>query len=104
MEVTKQEKAYHDQLRELGCIVCRMEARGGVAPEIHHPRHGTGLALKAPHMKAIGLCPAHHRGTKHPEVLSIHLSPSAFVKQYGSEDFLWSVTQELLNEIEPEGF
>ena len=93
----KSDKKYLNAITELGCIACRLEGRGGVKPEIHHPREGTGLALKAPHKMAIALCHKHHRGTDHPRVSSIHLAPNQFKSQYGTEAELWQITQDLLN-------
>ena len=94
--MTKEESAYHDALRELGCIACRIDGRGGVSAEIHHQRTGAGAGQKSPHLKAIPLCEAHHRGTKHPIVPSIHLAPNKFISEYGTEVELREMTQRLL--------
>jgi hypothetical protein len=104
LEVKRDEAEYLTAITNLGCIACRKEGRGSVPAEVHHPRHGTGLALKAPHKKSVPLCPAHHRGTDHPNTASIHLSPKVFVAKYGSEISLWHEVQGLLNQSISEDF
>lgn len=94
--MTKDEKNYLDAITELGCIACRLDGRGKVPAEVHHPRSGTGLSLRAPHKDALPLCEKHHRGTDHPNTASIHLSPMKFISQYGTEKDLWERTQQLL--------
>ena len=64
--------------------------------EIHHPRAGTGMGRKASHYDAIGLCPAHHRGTAGLKVPSIHGSKNAFIRMFGTEQSLLAYTQGLL--------
>lgn len=59
--MTKQEKAHYDKLSNLGCIACIVLGYGYSPPEIHHIRHGTGIARRAAYDKAIPLCPRHHR-------------------------------------------
>ena len=94
--MTSEESAYHDALRELGCIACRIDGRGGAPAEIHHQRTGAGAGQKSPHLKAIPLCAAHHRGTRHPIVPSIHLAPNKFISEYGTEAELHNYTRQAL--------
>ena len=94
--MNQEDQAYLDAITELGCIACRLDGKGKVPAEVHHPRSGTGLALKAPHKDAVPLCPSHHRGTEHPRVSSIHLAPNHFKSHYGTERELWEMTQQLL--------
>lgn len=78
-------EARNAMLRELGCICCRLDGWGFVAPEIHHPRSGTGAGQKASDLHGLPICPAHHRGTAHPSISSIHLDKLNFIARYGTE-------------------
>jgi len=85
-----------DALVEYGCIVCRNEGRGWVAPEIHHLRGNqwSGMGKRASHKHTIPLCPVHHRhGSQHDT--GYHQSPAGFQEQYGTQ-------AELLAQIDAE--
>jgi len=90
--MTKDEKAHLSKVAELGCIACLLMGMPGTPAEIHHPRAGRGKGQRASNYEVIGLCPAHHRGTAHPQVPSIHMAKRAFIAQFGTE-------QELLEHV-----
>jgi hypothetical protein len=94
--LTKDEKKHLDLLSQLGCIVCARLGYGATPAEIHHPRKGTGLALRASHYEAIPLCLEHHRGQT-----GVHgLGTKGFAKHYGfDESDLLETTKLLLAEL-----
>jgi hypothetical protein len=71
---TAAERAHWENVRSLGCSVCR-----AAHPEIHHC--GTGGGGRKDHLKVIPLCHFHHRGEQ-----GIHtLSRKVWEQIYGSE-------------------
>lgn len=94
--MTKDEKKHLDLLSQLGCIVCARLGYGATPAEIHHPRKGTGLALRASHYDAIPLCVEHHRGQT-----GVHgLGTKGFAKHYGfDESDLLETTKILLDQL-----
>lgn len=94
--MTKNEKRHLLRVADLGCQACRKMGFPGTPAEIHHIRAGTGKGQRASHYDAIPLCPAHHRGTMHPAVPSIHLDKNAFIEQFGTEQELLAEVKELL--------
>jgi len=94
--MTKDEKKHLDLLSQLGCVVCSRLGYGETPAEIHHPRKGTGLALRASHYDAIPLCLEHHRGQT-----GVHgLGTKGFAKHYGFDEAdLLAYTKELLSEL-----
>ena len=94
--MTKDEKKHLDLLSQLGCVVCARLGYGATPAEIHHPRKGTGLALRASHYDAIPLCPEHHRGQS-----GVHgMGTKGFAKCYGfDESDLLETTKLLLEEL-----
>ena len=94
--MTKDEKKHLDLLSQLGCIVCARLGYRGTPAEIHHPRKGTGLALRASHYDAIPLCPEHHRGQS-----GVHgMGTKRFAYHYGfDESDLLEDTKILLQEL-----
>lgn len=94
--MTKDEKKHLDLLSQLGCIVCARLGYGETPAEIHHPRKGTGIALRASHYDAIPLCLEHHRGQT-----GVHgLGTKGFAKHYGfDESDLLETTKLLLEEL-----
>ena len=94
--MTKAEAAHLAKLAALGCIACYLDGNPGTLAEMHHPREGKGMAQRASHFECIPLCPPHHRGTMHPVVPSIHLSPDAFRAKYGSERELLERVREVV--------
>jgi len=94
--LTKDEKKHLDLLSQLGCVVCSRLGYGATPAEIHHPRKGTGLALRASHYDAIPLCLEHHRGQS-----GVHgMGTKGFAKCYGfDESDLLETTKLLLEEL-----
>ncbi|TXH46551.1 MAG: hypothetical protein E6Q97_29235 [Desulfurellales bacterium] len=76
---------YLGRLAALGCIACRKMGYEDSGAEIHHIRETVGMGQRAGHDEAIPLCPAHHRGTHHPHVPSIHLARREFIARFGTE-------------------
>lgn len=89
MSKTKAEKQHMDKVARLGCMVCkRLYGISGGPVELHHPRRGTGMGMKASNFDVIGLCPEHHRGNS-----GVHgLGTKGFEKRYGFTE------EELLND------
>lgn len=54
------------------------------------------MGKRASHYDAIGLCPAHHRGTAGLSVPSIHGSKNAFIEAFGTESELLELTKTLI--------
>lgn len=80
------------RVASLGCIVCSREGFGFTEPEIHHIRHGRGIAQRAPDSEAIPLCYHHHRGK-----YGIHtLGTRRWERLYGLEIDLLGVVREIL--------
>lgn len=94
--MTKAEKEHLSKVAALGCVACYLDANPGTWAEIHHPRAGAGKGQKASHFDALPLCPAHHRGTHHPAIPSIHLAKRAFIDRYGTEADLLEIVKQLL--------
>jgi hypothetical protein len=94
--MTKDEKKHLDLVSQLGCIVCAKLGYGETPAEIHHPRKGVGLALRASHYDAIPLCLEHHRGQT-----GVHgLGTKGFAKHYGfDESDLLETTKLLLEKL-----
>jgi hypothetical protein len=94
--MTKDEKKHLDLLSQLGCVVCSRLGYGATPAEIHHPRKGTGLALRASHYDAIPLCTEHHRGQS-----GVHgMGTKGFAKHYGfDESDLLETTKLLLEKL-----
>lgn len=94
--MTKDEKKHLDLISQLGCVVCARLGYGATPAEIHHPRKGTGLALRASHYDAIPLCVEHHRGQT-----GVHgLGTKGFAKRYGfDESDLLETTKILLDQL-----
>lgn len=93
--MTKAERAHLGRLVEIGCIACLKIGHEGTPAEIHHIRHGMGKGQRSSHYDAIPLCPAHHRGTAGLKVPSIHGSPDAFRKSFGTEMDLLELTTSM---------
>jgi hypothetical protein len=83
---TKTEAAWHDYLRQWGCVVCRFYWLVYTEPEIHHIIDG---GKKIGHMWVLPLCLRHHRmpgqgyATRHSDRGSS--GKAAFEAAYGTE-------------------
>ena len=97
--MTKDDKQYLNDISSLGCVACRIAGYGPTPAEIHHPREGQGMSQRAEHKSGIPLCPAHHRGTQHPAVPSIHLDKLRFVGVFGTEAELVEQTRREVAEL-----
>jgi hypothetical protein len=95
---SKATKAHMSRVAELGCIACLIAGTPGTSPELHHPRTDAGTGQKAPDSDVIPLCHAHHRGTQHPRVPSIHLDRLNFIETFGSEAELLARVRKQLAE------
>ena len=91
--MTKDEKQYLNDIASLGCLACRIAGYGPTPAEVHHPREGQGMSQRADHKSGIPLCPAHHRGTRHPQIPSIHRDKARFISLFGTEDALVEQTK-----------
>ena len=91
--MTKDEKLWIADAVSLGCLPCRMSGLGPTPAEYHHKRQGQGAGRRACHYDGFPACPAHHRGTQHPAVPSIHLDKSRFIRQFGTETALVEQTK-----------
>lgn len=100
MNMKQSDKQHLDRLARIGCIACRLQGTPGTPAEIHHPRDRAGMGQRAPHTDAIPLCPAHHRGTMHPAVPSIHLDRQRFIEEFGTEADLLDATRAVLAKLE----
>lgn len=87
----------------LGCVVCRNEGLGFVAPQVHHLRvnpltgNHYGLGQRAPHEHTIPLCKKHHLATS-PD--GYHAHPRGWAERHGSEIELYRQVCQLLKEQE----
>lgn len=95
---TRAEREYMDRVAALGCIACRKHGHHGTPAEIHHSRETAGMGQRGSNYDAIPLCPAHHRGTMHPHVTSIHLDRRVFIQTFGNEAALVEEVRLLLGE------
>lgn len=57
------ERAYLDQVAQLGCCMCQLMDYGETPAQIHHVREGQGMGQRAQHFAVVPLCPEHHTGT-----------------------------------------
>jgi hypothetical protein len=95
---SKTMQAHMDRVAEMGCIACALSGNPGTPAELHHPRTDAGGGQKAPDSEVIPLCPAHHRGTRHPNVPSIHRDRNVFIAMFGSEAELLVYVQNFKGE------
>lgn len=83
-----------DRLSER-CIICLIWYEKETRAEIHHVRHGTGLALRASPERVIPLCPYHHRLGPYGE--AYHAGARAFAERYADEETLLELTREVFD-------
>jgi len=90
--MTKNQKAFQDRVRALGCIVCY--GKGVDSPcDLHHLLSG---GRRIGEDSVIGLCVPHHRGGLNTEeVVSRHPWRLAWESRYGTEAELLAKTKEL---------
>lgn len=69
---------WKDRVAGLGCILCWFLGWGQTPAELHHPRTGMGMGMRASDRDVIPLCPPHHRGNE-----GLHgLGRKAFERRY----------------------
>ena len=90
---TVAEQNHMDNVRQLGCIVCRLQGFYGVPAEIHHIEGKTKINT---HFKILPLCFEHHRMGSDKEPISRHPYKARFEKAYGSEYELLDIVNSLL--------
>ncbi|MCO2196633.1 hypothetical protein FA389_08105 [Pseudomonas aeruginosa] len=94
--MNKADKQYLSSASGLGCIACYIQGTPGTPAEIHHSRDGAGIGQRSAHRRGIPLCPAHHRGTLHPAVPSIHRDKQRFIERFGTEAALVALVHQLI--------
>lgn len=94
------DKPHLSALRRYGCWCCNADKQKQDAPtEVHHPRKGTGMGLKADDRDAIPLCSRHHN-EQHPDSVSIHRNPIEWRLWYGTEaEVCRMVNEEIVEEV-----
>lgn len=81
--MTRDEKAYQDRVRDLGCIACHVSLGVRSDCDIHHILIG---GRKAGEKHVLGLCPPHHRsGQRNEMYVSRHPYKAEFERRYGTE-------------------
>lgn len=109
---TRDQERRFEQIRERGCIACRMRDIGQVWPEIHHLLNTgkAGNGRRIGHDATVGLCKWHHRGLAHvnngrrftcEECLewlgpSLAAHPRAFHEEFGDDEKLLAYQDRLL--------
>ena len=92
--MTKAEKDFHSDVRELGCIVCLLHLHVHSECDVHHILSGT---KRKGEMFVLGLCPSHHRSElNNAVVVSRHHWKAEFERRYGTEAQLLERTQALV--------
>ena len=93
--MTKAEKAWISRITQLGCIVCAIQGRGFVQPEVHHILSG---GRRIGHLETLPLCsPGHHRNAQAwTGEVSRHPTKAQFEERYGTEAELLEKTLQLL--------
>lgn len=96
---TDEDKAYHDLVASLGCIVCRRQyGQKHVPAHIHHLRENVGLAQRADERDVIPLCPDHHQHGGYG--VAYHAGAKAFTENFGTELELLAATRELIKQLQ----
>ena len=78
---TKAERDHMDRVAQMPCMAC-----GSHPVELHHPRRGMGVSMRASHFDVLPLCPAHHRTGGYG--IAIHAGQKTWEAMYGTEAFL----------------
>lgn len=82
---TKEEREWMDAIVRYGCVACRMDGNGIVAPQVHHILRG---GQRMGHLFTLPLCQDHHQDTGRPGYTARHPWKTRFERLYGSEQFL----------------
>jgi hypothetical protein len=95
--INKKELAYHDELRQLGCVVCMLTQGIYTPPEIHHV---LDTGRRQDHWKVLPLCMKHHRlpgpGWESRHSTNGKSGKAAFEAAYGTEEMLLDATKKML--------
>jgi hypothetical protein len=92
--MSKIERAWINDMLQIGCICCRLFLNVFSPAECHHLLSG---GRRRGHLFTIPLCPTHHRsGRNDEEVVSRDQNQRRFEKRYGSEESLLARTRELV--------
>lgn len=95
--MTKEERAWQDAIRQIGCVVCILTGKGASPAEVHHMLSG---GRRMGEMFTIPLCMLHHRGGRNDaELTSRDHSQRRFERRYGSEDYLLAKTREFVSRL-----
>jgi hypothetical protein len=80
---TAEERAWMDWIVNFGCIACRIDGTGYVAPCVHHILRG---GQRMGHLFTLPLCSGHHQdGTGMPGLIARHPYKTRFEARYGGE-------------------
>ena len=97
----KANKRRFEIIREIGCIICKMEL-GVFSPCTWH--HIDGQKNQEKHKLTIGLCEKHHdadqKYPKSQDYVSRHPNKRVFERRYGSEQELLEYQNRLIEEYE----
>jgi hypothetical protein len=78
-----EEKRWMNAIVTHGCIACRMDGNGIVAPCVHHILRG---GRRMGHLFTLPLCPGHHQdGTGVQGLIARHPWKTRFEAKYGTE-------------------
>lgn len=90
--MTKSQRAFHEYIRDAGCVVCMIFHHVHSPCDIHHILSG-GRRMGEDHV--LGLCPIHHRSGRNDEqAVSRHPWLSEFQRRYGTEMELLAMVRE----------
>ncbi len=81
-----------DKIAQQGCIVCRVYLNVHTPAHIHHLRCDAGMSQRGE--RVIPLCPDHHQHGGYG--VAYHAGSKEFERRYGTEEFLWEMSQQLL--------
>lgn len=62
MSKSKAVQRYHNDVAELGCILCDLLGYGRPPAQLHHLREGQGMAQRSSDWLVVPLCPECHQG------------------------------------------
>lgn len=90
------QKAFHDELAELGCIACRIFGRNNPKVSIHHI---DGRTKPDAHWLVLPLCAGHHQdGTGDDKtMIAVHPWKKRFEERYGTQLELLELCRQLIN-------
>jgi hypothetical protein len=88
------------RLQDIGCLACRMDGRGNVPSDMHHPLRGYRIGKDV----VVPLCVWHHRGVcvGNPDVYaerwgpSLHHHGKKFRAKYGTDAELLAQAETIL--------